>query len=280
MTFSAPLEDIRRCAATALEEDVGRGDLTTAPLDCGQQATATLVFREAGVVCGMPLVVAVYERLDAAISVTALAEEGAWVEERTAVARIVGHAAPILTGERVALNFVGRLSGTATLTRRVVETIGGTHAQLLDTRKTTPGLRALEKYAVRVGGARNHRFGLDSGVLLKDNHLRLAGSISVAIARVRSVAPPGLRIEVEVEDIAGLEEALRAGADMILLDNMSPALLRRAVELVAGRVPLEASGGITFENAREIAETGVDFLSSGALTHSARSLDVALDLAL
>jgi nicotinate-nucleotide pyrophosphorylase (carboxylating) len=183
----------------------------------------------------------------------------------------------VLTGERTALNFVGRLSGIATLTRRFVDAIEGTGAEILDTRKTTPGLRALEKYAVRCGAGRNHRFGLDDGILVKDNHLRAAGGVRPAVELVRA-AGPGLPIEVEAETLDDVREALAAGAEQILLDNMPPALMREAVELVEGKATLEASGGVSLETVRGIAETGVDFISVGALTHSARSLDVSLEL--
>ncbi len=279
MSLSLIDEEIRRVVASALAEDIGRGDLTTAPLAvAGVQLAARLVFRGPGVVCGLPVAAAVFRVLDARVVFTELVSEGARLDAPGAVASVAGEAAAILSGERVALNLVARLSATATLTRRYVDAVSGTRATILDTRKTTPGLRALEKYAVRIGGGRNHRFGLDGGILLKDNHFRLAGSISEAVHRVRIAAPPAMRVEVEVEDLDQLREALTAGADMILLDNMALAPMREAVAIVAGRVPLEASGGITLENARAVAKTGVDFISVGALTHSAGALDVSLEV--
>jgi len=192
------------------------------------------------------------------------------------VARVAGAERAILTGERTALNFLARLSGIATLTRRYVDAVEGTGAAILDTRKTTPGLRALEKHAVATGGGRNHRFGLDDGVLVKDNHLRAAGSVASAVERLRAVTP--LPIEVECDTLEQVSEALAAGAEAILLDNMSPDQLRSAVALARGHARLEASGGVTLENVRAVAETGVDEISVGALTHSARSLDVSLEL--
>ncbi|OFX17906.1 MAG: nicotinate-nucleotide diphosphorylase (carboxylating), partial [Armatimonadetes bacterium RBG_16_58_9] len=184
----------------------------------------------------------------------------------------------ILTGERVALNFLQRMSGVATVTSRYVELVAGTKARIVDTRKTTPGLRVLEKYAVRVGGGFNHRFGLSDGILIKDNHIAAAGGIGAAVSAARKSAPHTLRIEVEVDSVNQIDEAIESGADALLLDNMSPALLTQAVELVAGRALIEASGGVTLDNARAIAEAGVDLISVGALTHSAPALDISLDL--
>lgn len=277
--FRQPASAAARIVAEALAEDVGRGDLTTqATVAPDARASAELRFRAPGVVCGLPVAAAVFRQVDPDVVFTALVPEGERLAAPATVARVEGRAAALLTGERVALNLVARMAGTATLTRRYVDAIAGTGSEILDTRKTTPGLRALEKYAVRVGGGRNHRHGLDDGILIKDNHLRLAGSVAEAIARARRAAPPGIRIEVEVETLDELREALVSGADMILLDNMPPALMREAVAVVAGRVPLEASGGVSLETVRAIAETGVDFISVGALTHSAGSLDVALDI--
>lgn len=277
--FQPPDSAIARIAAEALAEDIGRGDLTTqATVPPDVRGIAELRFRVPGVVCGLPVAAAVFRQLDPDVAFAALVREGERLALPATVARIEGRAAALLTAERVALNLVARMAATATLTRRYVDAVAGTRAQILDTRKTTPGLRALEKYAVRVGGGRNHRLGLDDGILIKDNHLRIAGSVAAAIARTHRAAPPGIRVEVEVETLDELREALAAGADMILLDNMPPALMREAVVLVAGRVPLEASGGVTLETVRAIAETGVDFISAGALTHSAGSLDIALDI--
>ncbi|MBI2773214.1 MAG: carboxylating nicotinate-nucleotide diphosphorylase [Chloroflexi bacterium] len=278
MTALSP-QLVEAFARAALAEDVGRGDLTTgATVDPATPGTASLVFRVPGVVCGLPVAAAVFRALDAPIRFTVLRPDGSHLAAAEPVARIEGSATAILTGERVALNFVARLSATATLTRRYVDAVRGTRAQILDTRKTTPGLRQLEKYAVRTGGGRNHRLGLDDGVLIKDNHIAFAGGLAEAIRRARLAVPPGMRIEVEVDTLDQLREALGAGADMILLDNMPVSRLREAVPIAAGRVPLEASGGIDLGNVRAAAEAGVDFISVGALTHSAGSLDVSLEV--
>jgi nicotinate-nucleotide pyrophosphorylase (carboxylating) len=260
----------------ALAEDVGSGDVTTesvVPADV--RCRATLVLEEPGVVCGVDAVRAVFAALDPDVSVEALLDEGARVTEVPApVAAIEGPARAVLTGERTALNLFGRLCGIATLTARYVDLVAGTGARILDTRKTTPGLRALEKYAVRCGGGTNHRFGLHDAVLLKENHLRIAGGIAPAVAAARNGRP----VEVEAETLEEVDEALDAGADRILLDNMTPEQVRRAVERVGGRARLEASGGISLATVRAYAETGVDFVSVGALTHSARSLDISLEV--
>jgi nicotinate-nucleotide pyrophosphorylase (carboxylating) len=260
----------------ALAEDVGSGDVTTdSVVPAAARCRATLLLEEPGVVCGVDGVRAVFEALDPAVSVEPLLEDGARVTDvPAAVAAIEGPARAVLTGERTALNFFGRLCGIATLTARYVDLVAGTGAEILDTRKTTPGLRALEKYAVRCGGGTNHRFGLHDAVLLKENHLRIAGGIAPAVAAARDGRP----VEVEAETLDEVAEALEAGADRILLDNMTPEQVRRAVELVGGRARLEASGGISLATVRAYAETGVDFVSVGALTRSARSLDVSLDV--
>jgi nicotinate-nucleotide pyrophosphorylase (carboxylating) len=262
--------------AGALSEDVGTGDLTTqqvVPADA--TCTAQILVKEPGVVCGLHVAAEVFHELDADLRFEALAADGDAVDGRTAVARLTGRAAPVLTGERTALNFLGRLSGIATLTRRFVDAIDGTGAEILDTRKTTPGLRALEKHAVECGGGRNHRFGLYDAILIKDNHLAVAGSIANAVERARDAGVP---VQIEVDTLDQLREALDAGADSILLDNMPPDTMREAVAITAGRAKLEASGGVTLDTIRAIAETGVDFISIGALTHSARSLDVSLEV--
>ena len=268
---------LERVAFAALAEDVGEGDVTTdATVDAAATGTADLVVKEDGVVCGLDVAEAVFRAVDPELRFERLVDEGAVVVAGTAVVRVIGPERAILTGERTALNFLARLSGVATLTRRYVDAVEGTGAVILDTRKTTPGLRALEKHAVACGGGRNHRFGLDDGVLVKDNHLRAAGSVANAVERLRVAA--SLPIEVECDTLVQVSEALAAGADAILLDNMTPDLLRDAVALVDGRARLEASGGVTLENVRAVAETGVDEISIGALTHSARSLDVSLEL--
>jgi nicotinate-nucleotide pyrophosphorylase (carboxylating) len=257
-----------------LAEDVGAGDVTTrALIDEDATCKAVVLAKEPGVVCGLEVASAVFAELG--VGFEPLVAEGAQVE-RGSIADVEGPARGVLTGERLALNLVGRLSGIATLTRRYVDAVEGTGATILDTRKTTPGLRVLEKHAVATGGAQNHRFGLDDGVLVKDNHLRLTGGIASAVAALR--AATDLPVEVEAETLEQVREAVEAGADAILLDNMSTHELREAVALVAGRAKLEASGGVTLDTVRAIAETGVDFISVGALTHSARSLDVSLEV--
>jgi nicotinate-nucleotide pyrophosphorylase (carboxylating) len=270
-------DTLERLAFAALAEDVGEGDVTTeATVEPDTVGAAELLVKEPGIVCGLEVAEAVFRALEPELRFEALVDEGAVITGPTAVARVTGPERAILTGERTALNFLGRLSGVATLTRRYVEAVAGTGAAILDTRKTTPGLRDLEKHAVAVGGGRNHRFGLDDGVLVKDNHLRAAGSIAAAVERLR--AATHLPIEVECDTLGQVEEALGAGAEAILLDNMRADELRAAVSLARGRARLEASGGVTLENVRAIAETGVDEISVGALTHSARSLDVSLEL--
>jgi nicotinate-nucleotide pyrophosphorylase (carboxylating) len=267
---------VDRVIAAALAEDVGDGDVTTegvVPEDL--RCRADLLVEEAGVVCGVSLALEVFATLDPAVSGEALLEEGARIDRTTAVARLEGPARAILTGERTALNLLGRLSGVATLTAEYVDAVAGTGATILDTRKTTPGLRALEKYAVRCGGGTNHRAGLYDAVLLKENHLRVAGGIKKAVEALGAVEVP---VEVEAETLDDVRAALEAGVDRILLDNMSVDDVRQAVALAAGRVPLEASGGISLETIRAYAETGVDFISVGALTHAARSLTVSLDV--
>ena len=260
----------------ALAEDVGSGDVTTeGVVPAGALCRAELLLEEPGIVCGVPAVRAVFEALDPRVRVDAVLEAGAKATNLPVrVAVVEGPARAVLTGERTALNLFGRLCGIATLTRRYVDLVEGTGVEILDTRKTTPGLRALEKYAVRCGGGRNHRLGLHDAVLLKENHLRIAGGIGPAVAAVRNGRP----VEVEAETLAEVEEALAAGVDRILLDNMTPEEARAAVELVGGRAELEASGGISLATVRAYAETGVDFVSVGALTHSARSLHVSLEL--
>jgi nicotinate-nucleotide pyrophosphorylase (carboxylating) len=269
---------IQEAVASALAEDIGTGDVTTeATVPAEAVGTAEILVKEPGVVCGLAVAEAAFRALDDEVRFEARVEDGALVSDvPAAVATVTGSERAILTGERVALNFLGRLSGIATLTRRYADAVAGTGAAVLDTRKTTPGLRALEKYAVACGGGTNHRFGLDEAVLVKDNHLRAAGSIQLAVERVREISD--LPVEVECETLEQVGEALAAGVDAILLDNMSLDRLRSAVALADGRTRLEASGGITLDNIRAVAETGVDEISVGALTHSARALDVSLEL--
>ena len=270
-------DTLDRVVTAALVEDVGAGDVTTeATVDADALGTAELLLKESGVASGLAAVEAVFLALDPDVQFEALVEDGTFVEHTTVVAVVSGPLRAILTGERVALNFLGRLSGIATLTRRYVDAVSGTDVAILDTRKTTPGLRLLEKHAVACGGGRNHRFGLDDAVLVKDNHLVAAGSVRAAVERLR--AATDLPIEVECDTLAQVSEALEARIDAILLDNMTPNKLVAAVALVRGRARLEASGGVTLDNVRAIAETGVDEISIGALTHSPRSLDVSLEL--
>jgi nicotinate-nucleotide pyrophosphorylase (carboxylating) len=271
--------DIDRVVETALAEDVGSGDATTLALvPEDMRCRAELLLKEPGVVCGVPIAAAVFRALDPSVTVEAHIEEGTAVSAVPAVlATIEGPARAVLTGERVALNLVGRLCGIASLTRRFAELTEGTSTRILDTRKTTPGLRALEKYAVRCGGGTNHRAGLYDAVLIKDNHVRIAGGIKEALAALNGSAE-SLPVEVEADTLAQVREAVDAGAKRILLDNMSPEQVREAVTEVAGRAELEASGGMSLATVRSFAATGVDFISVGALTHSARSLDVSLEV--
>jgi nicotinate-nucleotide pyrophosphorylase (carboxylating) len=273
---------IDEIVANALREDLGHGDLTTlAVIPPDAQAAGLITAREAGVLAGLPVAAAVFRAVEPALRFEAHLTEGAAFEAGALLAEIRGPARGLLSGERVALNLLQRMCGTATVTARYVAAVAGTRARILDTRKTTPGLRALEKYAVRMGGGTNHRFALYDGVMLKDNHLALLAAQGVGLAeavrRARAAVGPMVRVEVEVETVADAIVAVEAGASMILLDNMPPAELRLAVETLAGRAELEASGGITLETVRAVAETGVDYISVGALTHSARALDLGLD---
>lgn len=264
----------------ALEEDLGRaGDLTSdLIIPASQNVTARLVARGAGVISGLIAAECAFDLIDPRLDFRAEIADGAIVPANTTLARIEGSARSVLTAERVALNFLGHLCGVATATQTLVAAIAGTKARIVCTRKTTPGLRVLEKYAVRCGGGFNHRFGLDDAILIKDNHVAAAGGIPAVIARARQAGGHMVKIEIEVDTLGQLDEALAAGADVILLDNMPPDLLRRAVAVTAGRAVLEASGNVTLSTVRAIAETGVDYISSGAITHSAPSLDVALDV--
>ena len=263
----------------ALAEDVGHGDLTTAAVvPPGTKARAVFVARERGVVAGLPVAELVFRCLTSDVEFRTLVPDGQEVAAGGVLAEVAGNARALLTGERTALNFLQRLSGIATLTARLAALVRPYGVRLADTRKTTPGLRVLEKYAVRVGGGYNHRFGLYDGVLIKDNHIRLAGGVRQAVARVRGCAPHTVRVEVEVEDLAQVAEALEAGADAILLDNMDPPTMAEAVRLVKGKCLVEASGGINEENIEAVAQTGVDVISVGALTHSARALDISMEI--
>lgn len=272
---------LERLVRAALEEDVGAGDITTrAVIEGNPGAKAKIVFREAGVLAGMDAAAKVFQLVDAAIALTRLSGDGDECPANAVIAEVAGPAAGILSAERTALNFLQHLSGVATLTRRFVEAVEGTGAKVLDTRKTLPGMRLLEKKAVAAGGGCNHRMGLYDEILIKDNHIALAGGVGAAVRRAREGAPEGGRIEVEAATLEQVAAAVRAGADVIMLDNMGLERLREAVDAIGGRAKVEVSGGVTLENIREIAELGVDRISVGALTHSAPALDVALEIEL
>ncbi|GBC81273.1 putative nicotinate-nucleotide pyrophosphorylase [carboxylating] [bacterium HR10] len=274
--------DLFKLAGDFLAEDVGRGDITTeAVVLPGVRARGRFVAKQDLVVAGLEVADAVFAVLDSSVEIEAFVTDGDRVRAGEVFARVDGPAEVLLMAERTALNLLQHLSGIATLTRAFVEAIAGTRAQIVDTRKTLPGLRMLQKYAVLVGGGRNHRFGLDDGILIKDNHIALAGSVRTAIERARKHAGYMHKIEVEVSTMDDLREALEARADIILLDNMSPEMVREAVRLIREQAPdvlVEASGGITLENVRAYAEAGVDFISIGALTHSAPAADISLKL--
>ena len=268
---------IAQAVARALAEDVGTGDVTTeATVDSAARGRALITQKAPGVIFGLDVVQATFTALDPGVQIERLAPEGEW-REGGPVLSVEGKARALLTAERTALNFLQRLSGVATVTAEYVRMVAGTGARILDTRKTTPGLRALEKAAVAAGGARNHRAGLYDAILIKENHIAAAGGIGEAVRRARAAAPE-LTLEVEARNLVEVEEALEAGAPWILLDNMTIAELREAVLYVAGRAELEASGGITLQTLRDAASTGVDFISVGALTHSAPALDFSLIL--
>ena len=274
--------EIRRAVAAALAEDIGSGDVTTqATVPARAQISAVMRAREPLVVAGLAIAEATFRKLSRAIRIKRLTTEGQRVKAGAGLLKLSGSARAILSAERVALNFVQQLSGVTTLTAQFVDAVKGTGAHILDTRKTTPGWRRFEKYAVACGGGRNHRFGLHDLVLIKDNHLAALrdakpNAIAAAVQSARKNYPK-LKVEVEADTLAQVAEAVDAGADIILLDNMTLAELRRAVKLVAGRAKTEASGGVNLKTVRAIAETGVDFISVGALTHSARAVDIGLD---
>jgi nicotinate-nucleotide pyrophosphorylase (carboxylating) len=262
---------------TALDEDIGAGDITTeAALRGDETGRARALAKADLIVAGSDVFKEVFLALDPSLTVHLRRGDGEKALKGDLLAEVTGRLASILTAERVALNLFQRMSGIATLTRRYVDQVSGMPVKILDTRKTAPGLRILDKYAVRVGGGHNHRFALYDGVLIKDNHITAAGGIGEAVRRVRERIPHTLKIEVEVKDMAELEEALAAGADAVLLDNMPPAEMARAVKRVGGRIPLEASGNMTLERIREVAGTGVDLISVGALTHSVTAADISL----
>lgn len=268
---------VERLIRDALNEDIGPGDVTTAAtIAAGTICRAELIAKEDFVLAGIDVARRVFEILDGDVAFEKLVADGLAVKRGEVLAWLKGDAASLLQGERVALNLLQRLSGVATLTARFVREVSGTGATIVDTRKTTPGLRALEKYAVRIGGGGNHRMALYDGVLIKENHIAAAGGITAAVTRARRHVPHTLKIEVEVRDLEEVAEALAAGADILLLDNMDLVRLQAAVNLVAGRAVTEASGGVSLETVRAIAETGVNLISVGALTHSYRSVDISM----
>ncbi len=286
------LAHVARIVADALIEDIGPGDVTSTPIIAADTPLhGTFLCKADGVIAGLDVVAEVFRQVGSAerqtgsaerqlgIIFTPLVPDGTTVAPGDVVARVSGHGPGILIAERVALNFLQRMSGIATLTRRYVEAVAGTNAKILDTRKTVPGLRLLDKLAVTLGGGVNHRTGLYDMVLIKDNHIEAAGGITAAVERVRAGGCT-LPIEVEVESLEQLDEALALGVDRVMLDNMSPDTMRQAVQRTAGRVELEASGGITLESVRAVAETGVDLISVGALTHSVQALDISLEIVL
>jgi nicotinate-nucleotide pyrophosphorylase (carboxylating) len=268
--------DIDAVVSRALEEDLGRGDLTAALIPANRTAQAQVITRDNAVLCGSAWFSEVFRQLDTRIHIDWLARDGEAIRANQVLCTLDGPARPLLTGERTALNFLQTLSGTATSVRRYVDAVAGTRAVILDTRKTLPGLRTAQKYAVRCGGGQNHRMGLYDAILLKENHITAAGSVTAAVRAARANAPAGTVVEVEVENIEQLREALAAGADRLLLDNFSLKRLREAAAETAGRARLEASGGITLDNLRAIAETGVDYLSIGSLTKHLRAVDLSM----
>jgi nicotinate-nucleotide pyrophosphorylase (carboxylating) len=280
--------EIIACIRRALNEDIGGGDATTdsiVPADA--TSSGRIIAKQAGVVAGLDVAAAAYRLVDVRVSLIPLVVEGAQVSSHQPLATVAGPARALLTAERTALNFLGRMSGIATLTRRFVDAVAGTRAVILDTRKTAPGLRMLDKLAVRRGGGQNHRIGLYDMILIKDNHIDYAGSLDEAVRRARAyrsgadrsrTAHSGLEIEVEARTLDDVRDALDLSVERILLDNMTPDMMRNAVDLNAGRAKLEASGNVTLDNVSQVAETGVDYISIGALTHSAKVLDVSFDL--
>ncbi len=272
-------EYIEQLVRAGLAEDIGTGDITTSAIvPERKKGIARVIAGENMVVAGLHVMELVFKTVDDTLEFRSEVREGANIRKGRTIATIRGRLKSILTAERVALNFLQRLSGIATLTRRFVERLKNREVNILDTRKTTPCMRILEKYAVRVGGGRNHRFGLFDAILIKDNHIRIAGSIEKAIKRVRKKYGKDKPIEVEVSNLREVREALRSGADIIMLDNMSPERVKRAVEIISGRAVVEVSGGVTLENVEEFAKTGIRYISIGALTHSARAVDVTVEI--
>ena len=276
------IQDLKQAAEAvieaALREDMPGGDITSeSVIPASARSEACLLAKEDGVVAGLEVAARVFAKIDPAVIFIERFKDGSGFRQGDKLARIKGPTIALLEGERTALNFLQHLCGVATATRRYVEAVAGTKTRILDTRKTTPGLRLLEKYAVRMGGGTNHRISLSDMVLIKDNHLRFVGSVSEAVRRARARIRPGVKIEVEAASLLQVREALAAGADWIMLDNMPVETMSQAVALAGGRVPLEASGNMTLDRVRAVAETGVDFISVGALTHSARAVDISMD---
>jgi nicotinate-nucleotide pyrophosphorylase (carboxylating) len=270
---------VRKLIEEALFEDIGPGDITSeAVIPDEATATAEIIAKQDLVLVGILIAREVFRKLDPWVQFTPLAHDGNKVQSGSIIAQVQGKTRALLAGERVALNLMQHLSGIATHTAKFVEVLKGSRAEILDTRKTLPGLRALEKYAVRMGGGRNHRFGLYDGILIKDNHIAAAGGIIKAMAGIRKKVHPLLKIEVEVKTLDEVREALAAGATMLLLDNMSPNLMKQSVGIVGGRVLVEASGNVTLDTVKAIGETGVDFISSGSLTHSAPAADISMKI--
>ncbi len=277
MWFDTPA--VRALIDLALQEDIGIGDAATmATVGSTARGRAEVKAKSATIACGLPLFATVMRRVDPGLQVQLLAHEGESVDRGRVVIAIEGRTASILTAERTALNFISRSCGIAMATRTAVQAVAGTGATILDTRKTAPGFRMLDKYAVRVGGGGNHRSALDSGVLLKENHVTAAGGVASAVRAAKASSPHLLKIEVEVESLDQLTEAIAAGADLVMLDNMDLDLTREAVRLAAGRIQLEASGNMTTDRLRSVAEAGVDFISIGSLTHSVKAADLSLRL--
>ena len=279
VSLSLSLDHIDEFLHRALAEDIGAGDVTTQALVPAHQSGVAVAYaKQDGVLAGNAIAARVFTLLDGAVDATLLLADGELLTPGTTFLQVEGSLQAILTGERVALNILRHLSGIATLTRAFVQAVEGTNARIIDTRKTTPGLRLFEKYAVRVGGGHNHRMGLFDGVLIKDNHIAACGSVTAAVERARTSVHHLLKIQIEAESLEQVAEALEAGADGILLDDMSPETMAAAVEMAQGRAFTEASGGITLESVRDAARTGVDLISVGMLTHSAAALDISLDI--
>lgn len=277
--YKLDLDKVQRIIENALEEDIQDGDITTDSLFTEDiSCEAIIKAKESGILSGIEIAKLVFEKFDSSIEWKEIKSEGDNLSVGDIVVKIKGNQRHVLTAERVALNILQRMSGISTLTSKYVEAVAGLKTKIVDTRKTVPGIRVLEKYAVTIGGGYNHRFGLFDGVMVKDNHIKLAGSIASAVEKIRSKLGDKYKIEVETTNLKEVKQALSSGADIIMLDNMNTDQMRSAVELISGKAIIEASGGITLKTVRKVAETGVDFISVGALTHSAKALDLSLDM--